>query len=157
MKQEIERKFLVQGTAWKNASAGYLCRQGYLLRSREYVVRIRTTGSKGYLAVKGASAGISRMEYEYEIPFTEACDMLEKFCEKPLIEKYRYPIQYKGLIWEVDEFFLENEGLLIAEVELESETQVFEKPEWAGEEVTGDARYYNSNLARHPYRKWSAK
>src|SRR4030042_5094038 len=154
MKQEIERKFLVRGTDWKDVSRAYDCRQGYISRARDCVVRIRTTGNKGYLAIKGITIGISRTEYEYEIPFPDACAMLDGLCEKPLIQKTRYVSPYGGLLWEVDEFYGENQGLVIAEVELQAEEQEFEKPDWVGEEVTGDPRYYNANLVKHPYQKW---
>jgi CYTH domain-containing protein len=95
-----------------------------------------------------------RVEYEYEIPGADAEAMLDDLCEKPLIEKMRYKIEFQGLVWEVDEFFGENQGLLIAEVELESEDQPFTKPEWVGEEVTGDPKYFNANLIHHPYSNW---
>ena len=109
---------------------------------------------KGYLTVKGVSRGAVRVEYEYEIPKVEAEAMLDDLCEKPLIEKIRCKIEHKGLVWEVDEFLGENSGLIVAEVELESEDQKFVKPKWIGEEVTGDPRYFNANLIHHPYSKW---
>jgi len=153
MGKEIERKFLVKNNSWRFLAPGKRYRQGYLSRSKKKVVRVRTVDKKGFLTVKGMTKGASRTEYEYEIPFIEAESMLETLCEKPCIEKKRYEIEFKGLIWEVDEFLGENHGLVIAELELESEDQHYEKPEWVDEEVTGDSRYFNSNLVKHPYCK----
>lgn len=117
-------------------------------------MRVRTIGNKGYLAIKGITSGASRLEYEYEIPISEANEMLDLVCEKPLIEKKRYRLGYQGLVWEVDEFLGENYGLILAEVELSSENQEFQKPDWLGEEVTGDPKYFNSNLVIQPFSKW---
>jgi len=153
MALEIERKFLVKEGVWRNEQ-GTKYRQGYLNSYKERTVRVRIIDDKGYLTVKGISRGAVRVEYEYEIPRTEAEAMLNDLCEKPLIEKIRYKIEYKGLIWEVDEFFGENLGLILAEVELESEDQKFVKPEWIGEEVTEDPKYFNANLIHHPFSKW---
>jgi len=153
MALEIERKFLVNNNAWPEEQ-GVLYRQGYLNSVKERTVRVRIIGDKGYLTVKGISRGAVRAEYEYEIPGVEAEAMLDDLCEKPLIEKMRYKIAYKGFVWEVDEFCGENQGLIMAEVELESEGQKFEKPEWIGKEVTADPRYYNANLIHHPYSRW---
>ncbi len=153
MALEIERKFLVKEGARRNEK-GTKYRQGYLNSDKERTVRVRIIDDKGYLTVKGISRGAVRVEYEYEIPKTEAEAMLDDLCEKPLIEKIRCKIEYKGLIWEVDEFFGENQGLLVAEVELESEDQIFAKPEWIGKEVTEDPKYFNANLIHHPYRNW---
>lgn len=149
---EIERKFLTQSDAWRSASAVYFC-QGYLNRSKERTVRIRVAGEQGYLTIKGASTGASRAEFEYDIPLADAKQLLE-LCDGPLIEKYRRKITYAGMLWEVDEFLGANQGLVIAEIELTSEDQLFEKPEWLGEDVTHDQRYYNSNLSAHPYNEW---
>jgi CYTH domain-containing protein len=115
---------------------------------------VRTINDKGFLTVKGINRGATRAEYEYEIPEADVKDMLDDLCEKPLIEKNRYKIEHGGVTWEVDEFFGENQGLIVAEVELESEGQSFEKPGWIGEEVTGDPRFFNSNLIKNPYTKW---
>jgi len=153
MALEIERKFLVMEGAWRNEK-GKTYRQGYLNSAKERNVRVRTIEERGYLTVKGVSRGAVRVEYEYEIPVADAEAMLEDLCEKPLIEKKRYRIGYKGLIWEVDEFFGENTGLIMAEVELESENQEFVKPEWIAGEVTGDPRYFNANLIHYPYKNW---
>jgi adenylate cyclase len=154
MGKEIERKFRVKGDAWKALSKGTRYRQGYLNSVKERTVRVRTVGDKGFLTVKGITTGASRTEYEYPIPVPDAEGMLNDLCEKPLIEKNRYKIKDRNLTWEVDEFFGENQGLIVAEVELESESQSVEKPDWIGEEVTGDPRYFNANLIKHPYTKW---
>ncbi len=151
---EIERKFLLAGTAWKHLAPGTSYRQGYLNSTKERTVRVRTIDDKGFLTIKGISVGATRVEYEYEIPFDDAENLLNELCEKPIIEKNRYNITHGGFVWEVDEFFGENEGLVVAEIELESEDQTFEKPEWVGEEVTGDPRYFNSNLIKNPFLKW---
>lgn len=151
---EIERKFLLKDDSWRALAKGTQYRQGYLNSEKERVVRVRTINGKGFLTIKGISTGATRVEYEYEIPDAEATAMLDGLCEKPLIEKNRYKIEFEGLVWEVDEFFGENQGLIVAEVELESEDQQFEKPGWAGEEVTGDPKYFNSNLIQNPYLKW---
>jgi adenylate cyclase len=154
MAKEIERKFLVNGIEWKNLAKGTEYRQGYLSTVKERTVRVRTIDNTGYLTVKGISTGATRLEYEYEISVADAHEMLDKLCERPLIEKKRYKIEFGGLIWEVDEFFGENEGLVVAEVELQDENQDIRRPEWIGKEVTGDPRYFNSNLSKTPYKKW---
>ena len=151
---EIERKFLVKDESWRAFARGKKYHQGYLSSNKERTVRIRTIGNRGYLTIKGIANGAGRVEYEYEIPATEAQAMLDDLCEKPLIEKNRYKIDYHGFVWEVDEFYGENQGLIIAEVELEFKDQKFEKPEWIGAEVTGKSKYFNSNLIHHPYNQW---
>ena len=153
MGTEIERKFLVKEGAWREANATRY-RQGYLSTVKERTVRVRTISDKGYLTIKGITVGASRAEFEYEIPVADAEDMLDNLCEKPLIEKNRYKVEKGSLTWEVDEFFGVNAGLIIAEVELESEDQSFAKPEWVTEEVTADPRYYNANLINNPYSSW---
>ena len=153
MGKEIERKFMVKEGTWRNVK-GTRYRQGYLNSAKERNVRVRTMEDKAYLTIKGIAIGASRMEFEYEIPLQDANELLE-ICEKPLIEKTRYKVQEGGFVWEVDEFFRENQGLIVAEVELESEDQEFPKPDWVREEVTGDPRYFNSNLIKNPYIKWS--
>lgn len=152
MAKEIERKFLVKNGAWRQEK-GTKYRQGYLNSAKERIVRVRTINNKAYLTIKGITVGASRMEFEYEIPRKDADGLLD-ICEKPLIEKIRYKVKEGGFIWEIDEFFGENQGLIVAEVELESEDQNFPKPDWVGEEVTGDPRYFNSNLIQNPYTKW---
>ena len=152
MATEIEKKFLVKEGNWRNEK-GTEYRQGYLNSTKERIVRVRTIDDKGYLTVKGLTVGATRMEFEYEIPRRDADAMLD-ICEKPLIEKTRYKVEAGGFVWEIDEFFDENQGLIVAEVELESEDQQFPKPDWVGEEVTGDPRYFNSNLIANPYSAW---
>ena len=151
---EIERKFLLTSTSWKELAPGTSYRQGYLNSTKERTVRVRTIDDKGFLTIKGLSIGATRVEYEYEIPVADAEHLLDDLCEKPLIEKNRYKIAHGGFVWEVDEFFGENKGLIVAEIELESEDQSFDKPEWVGEEVTGDPRYFNSSLIKEPYSQW---
>jgi CYTH domain-containing protein len=154
MAVEIEKKFLLTGADWKKLAPGTTYRQGYLSTVKERTVRVRTIAEKGFLTIKGISVGATRLEYEYEIPLEDANSLLDELCEKPLIEKNRYKIEFSGFTWEVDEFFGENDGLVVAEIELESEDQSFDKPEWVGAEVTGDARYFNSNLIKEPYSQW---
>lgn len=155
MGREIERKFLVTGDGWRR-SAGVEFRQGYLSTVKERSVRVRLAGGRGTLTIKGASEGAARAEYEYEIPPGDAAELLDRLCERPLIEKRRTTLDHAGLTWEVDEFLGENEGLIVAEIELRSEDQEFDRPGWVGAEVTEDARYFNANLVRHPYREWRA-
>lgn len=154
MAKEIERKFLVTGDQWRQLAKGTVYRQGYLSVVKERVVRVRTIGNTGYLTIKGITVGASRLEYEYEISVSDSNEMLDQLCQKPIIEKKRYKVDFEGLTWEIDEFFGDNDGLIVAEVELEDEDQEFEKPQWIGEEVTSDPRYFNSNLTRHPFTKW---
>lgn len=151
---EIERKFLVRDQRWKSLAPGVLLRQGYLSSTPERVVRVRIEGERALLTIKGRNVGAARGEWEYPIPLFDAQTFLDELCERPIIEKYRYRIPWHGLVWEVDEFLGENAGLVVAEIELHSEQQVFEKPAWVGEEVTYDPRYYNANLLRHPYSRW---
>ena len=154
MTVEIERKFLVKGEGWRKLARKVSCRQGYLNSVRERTVRVRTIADKAYLTVKGLTTGATRAEYEYEIPVADADAMLTDLCEKPLIEKNRYKLRMGNHAWEIDEFLGENRGLVVAEVELTSEDQTFRKPEWLGEEVTGDPRYFNSNLTQKPFTRW---
>ena len=154
MAKEIERKFLVKGDAWRSLAEGVSYRQGYLNSQKERTVRIRTVGEKAYLTVKGPTRGVTRTEFEYEIPYEDCLAMLEELAEKPIIEKKRYRIPAGSYVWEVDEFFGVNEGLILAEIELPSEDSVFEIPDWIGEEVSGDPRYFNSSLVANPYSVW---
>jgi adenylate cyclase len=154
MGREIERKFLVRGDGWRSLAEGTLYRQGYLNSAKERTVRIRTIGNRAFLTIKGLTVGAARTEYEYEIPVADGEAMLDALVEKPIVEKKRYKIPLEGLTWEIDEFFGDNAGLIMADVEIESEGQAFRKPDWAGEEVTADPRYFNSNLIKHPYSKW---
>lgn len=151
---EIERKFLVLGKEWKSLGEGTLLRQGYLSSQAERVVRVRIEGDRAVMTIKGKAAGATRGEWEYPLPMEDARVFLDQLCERPIIEKIRYRIVHDGMTWEVDEFMGENAGLVVAEIELESEGQRFAKPDWIGEEVTDDARYYNSNLLKHPYSQW---
>jgi len=153
MGKEIERKFLVKGEVWKEMAEGVLYRQGYLNSLKERVVRARTMGPKAALTIKGITVGATRLEFEYDIPL-EDCNQLLELCEQPIIEKTRYKIPLGGLIWEIDEFHGVNEGLVVAECELESEDQAIDKPEWIGVEVTGKPEYFNSNLIAKPYTTW---
>jgi CYTH domain-containing protein len=153
---EIERKYLTASDGWRGLAEGIEYRQGYLSVIKERTVRVRTVGDRGYLTIKGISTGASRAEYEYEIPVGDTHEMLDELCEHPLIEKRRHRIPYGDLIWEVDEFLGDNQGLVVAEVELTSEDQLIELPDWIGEEVTGDPRYFNSNLVARPYSTWGA-
>ncbi len=153
---EIERKFLVTSNAFKSdALRKNHIAQGYLSSEPERTVRVRIKGEKGFLTIKGKSSetGISRFEWEKEIPINEAKELL-LLCEKGAIEKTRYEIQVGQHLFEVDEFHGENEGLIMAEVELQSESEIFEKPLWLGQEVTQDPRYYNSYLSKHPFKTW---
>lgn len=152
MATEIERKFLVTGTQWRQAPGVRIC-QGYLNRDKERTVRVRIAGDNAWLTIKGVSRGAARLEFEYAIPLTEA-EQLLALCDGPAIQKIRHTLQYKGFTWEVDEFLEENAGLVVAEIELQAEDQPFDRPAWLGREVTHDPRYFNANLAAHPYRDW---
>jgi adenylate cyclase len=154
MAKEIERKFLVKGDAWRALAKGTTYRQGYLNSAKERTVRVRTAEDKAFLTIKGLTLGATRAEYEYAIPFDEGTAMLDALAEKPLIEKKRYKIPAGDLTWEIDEFLGDNAGLILAEVELKSEDQAFDRPAWLGDEVTGDTRYYNANLIKKPFRRW---
>lgn len=151
---EIERKFLIKNDHWReNKIEATEIKQGYLSSAIDRTVRVRVRGEKGILTIKGKSGNLTRAEFEYEIPLDEAVSLL-KLCEKPIIEKTRYVCRYKGNSWEIDEFMGVNKGLLLAEVELESEDQTVEIPDWVGEEVSTDPKYYNSSLTANPYTKW---
>ncbi len=151
---EIERKFLLRGDAWRALGQPVLLRQGYLSSHKERVVRVRIEDGQGVLTIKGRTVGASRGEWEYPIPLDEATELLDGLCERPLIEKYRRRIAFGQHVWEVDEFLGANAGLVVAEIELSSEDEAFDKPDWVGEEVTDDVRYLNANLIRHPYSAW---
>lgn len=151
---EIERKFLVRGIAWLEGETGVRCCQGYLCLGVERTVRVRTMGGRGLLTVKGPEKDLVRREYEYEIPVADAREMLEAVCEKPLIVKDRYRVVHAGHVWEVDRFHGENSGLVIAEIELAQPGQHVPLPDWVGREVSGDPRYHNASLVRHPYSRW---
>lgn len=155
MAVEIERKFLVRDARWKHGAQGVLYRQGYLSSDQRSTVRVRIAGEQAFFTIKGQTTGISRLEFEYPMPLPDAAIMLEQLCSGPLIEKTRYRVEYAGNIWEVDEFAGDNSGLILAEIELSHEAQLFDKPDWLGQEVSGDPRYFNSSLARNPFTKWS--
>lgn len=147
---EIERKFLVTNDDWRALGTPERYRQGYLCRGAA-VVRVRLAGSRGRLSVKGENIGPVRREYEYEIPADEAAEMLNTLCDGPIIDKFRTTFVWQGSRWEVDEFLGDNQGLIMAEIELSHPNQTFQRPPWLGLEVTDDPRYYNSNLAVRPY------
>jgi CYTH domain-containing protein len=150
--KEIERKFLVL-PAWRAKEQGEPIKQGYLCRAKERTVRVRLKGEQAYLTIKGMNHGIARLEFEYGIPVSDA-EALLKLCERPLIEKTRYHEEADSLVWEIDVFHGDNDGLVVAEIELPSVDTKFVKPSWAGQEVSDDARYYNSSLSEHPYKEW---
>lgn len=155
---EIERKFLVSGVFLPFAVSSSRIVQGYICSARGRTVRVRIRGEKGYLTIKGPSdeAGISRYEFEREVPLSDAEELM-KLCEPGVIDKIRYLVPVSGHTWEVDVFRGENEGLVVAEVELRSPDEPFERPAWLGREVTGDRRYYNSMLSKQPYSTWPAE
>lgn len=153
MALEIERKYLVSGDAWRDAPAQRLS-QGYLCHAPERTVRVRIAGERAFLTVKGISQGATRQEFEYPIPLADAQALLA-LCEAGVIDKVRHTLVHAGKTWEVDAFLGENEGLVVAEIELSSEDEAFEKPDWLGQEITQDARYYNANLSTLPYQRWT--
>lgn len=152
---EIERKFLVNHEKWAVAEKpkAEFYRQGYLLTDPSKTIRVRATDTKGFMTIKGKSERATRAEFEYEIPKEEAIQLLDMFAVSDLT-KYRYKVIFAEKLWEVDVFLDENEGLIVAEIELSSEDESFELPEWAAEEVTGEKKYYNSNLSTLPFSKW---
>lgn len=151
---EIERKFLVTGDGWKSAAhAVRHLRQGYLAIDDSTNVRVRTDGERAWLTIKAKGEGISRPEFEYEIPAAEAAPLLQ-LCRGRTVEKMRHLVSIEGLTWEVDQFLGENAGLIMAELELDRPDQDFRRPEWVGEEVSADHRYHNASLAMHPYARW---
>lgn len=154
MATEIERKFLVVSDQWRHLAAGTRYRQGYLASETGKTVRVRIAGEQAFLTIKGITQGLARPEFEYPIPLEDAQTMLDTLCELPLIEKVRYKIPWQGLLWEVDEFEGENQGLILAEVELTEASQQVTLPDWIGLEVSEDPRYYNSNLSQYPFRRW---
>ncbi len=155
---EIERKFLVDKTKWhdfvKPPSVKYS--QGYITNERDKVVRVRVAGPQGYVTIKGGNLGIKRSEFEYEIPVEDAEQLLTEFCPNT-ITKHRYKILFENKTWEVDEFLGDNQGLVVAEIELKDEKELFKVPGWVGKEVSDDERYYNSNLSIVPYKKWKSE
>ena len=156
MAKEIERKYLVTNQDWRSGEATEY-RQGYLSLDKERTVRVRIAGTAAYLTVKGITRGTTRQEFEYPIPLHDANKMLASLCHRPLIEKRRYRLRHGELDWEIDEFFGDNAGLVVAEVELESEDQAFDRPDWLGREVSDDPRYYNASLVQHPFCRWDSR
>lgn len=154
MATEIERKYLVTGDGWRGDHVGVPIRQGYLAVTDRSAVRVRTEGDEAYLNIKQATLDIQRTEFEYPVPLADANHMLGRLCVGHVIEKTRYEIAHQGFTWEVDVFHGANEGLVVAEIELESRDQTFERPPWLGEEVSGDPRYLNSSLSQTPYSQW---
>ncbi len=156
MEKEIERKFLVKGSFKDQAYNQLRIKQGYLCSIPERTVRVRISGNQGFLTIKGKSnkSGTSRYEWEKNIPESEARDLLE-LCEPGIIDKTRYLVKQGEHTFEVDEFYGNNQGLILAEVELQSENEAFEKPDWLGEEVTGDKKYFNAMLMKNPYKNWA--
>lgn len=154
MAKETERKYLVRPGAWTPKDAGTHFKQGYLNSQKERVVRVRIEGHKAKLTIKGVTTGTSRQEFEYVIPEEDAAVMLDRLCERPLIDKHRHRERHGGHTWEIDVFHGENQGLIVAEVELASEGDPLTLPPWAGEEVSSDPRYFNSNLLKHPFKSW---
>ena len=152
---EIERKFLLVGDEWRTLATGsqYYC-QGYLCAGKKRAVRVRISADKAFLTIKGSGNGVSRLEFDYPLPVEDAKTILGRIALTPLVEKIRHCVPYGALLWEVDEFLGPNKGLVLAEVELESEDQAIEKPPWAGVEVSADSRYYSAYLVKHPYRNW---
>ncbi len=153
--QEIERKFLVAGNGWRGRAEGVLFRQGYIARTQDRTVRVRVAGKEGTLTIKYRGEGIARSEFEYRIPLEEAQALLDGLDPGEVIEKFRFTFEELGNIWEIDEFIGANEGLIVAEIELESEDQEFEKPVWLGAEVSKISRYLNVELAKLPYKAWT--
>ncbi|MBE7170325.1 MAG: CYTH domain-containing protein [Williamsia sp.] len=155
MAVEIERKYLVDIGKWNKPDNcdKHFYRQGYILTEPEKTIRVRVTDDNGFITIKGKPVGASRSEYEYSIPRQDATELLDKFCAS-VVSKFRYKVPFAGKVWEVDEFLEANEGLIVAEIELTSEDETFERPEWISEEVTGIEKYYNSNLSKHPFKHW---
>lgn len=153
MALEIERKFLVTGDGWRSAPSERLS-QGYLCHEPERTVRVRITGEKAFITIKGVTQGATRQEFEYPIPVADAQALLA-LCGAGQIDKFRHRFEHAGKTWEIDAFLGDNQGLVVAEIELNSEDEAFDKPDWLGAEVTHDARYYNANLSTLPYSRWT--
>jgi len=155
MATEIEHKYLVNHQLWKDVTpkkSTYI-KQGYLLSDPNKTIRVRTTNDKGFITIKGKTIGASRLEYEYEIPIQEANELLTKFCSQ-VIEKTRHYVDYENKLWEIDVFEGFNKGLIVAEIELTSEDEMYQKPNWIEKNVTADMRYSNSNLCANPFNTW---
>lgn len=155
MATEIEHKFLLKNENWrKEVSHCVVYKQGYLSSQSTSSIRVRISNREAWLNIKSATIGTQRSEYEYEIPLSDAQEILDNLCFKPVIEKTRHFVKYENHLWEIDEFDGENAGLIVAEIELNSLNENFTKPDWIGEDVTQDVRYYNNNLAKTPYSQW---
>lgn len=154
MASEIERKYLVASDDWRTGTTGIGIQQGYLVRDPDRTVRVRISGAEAFFTIKGRSVGISRPEFEYPIPIADARELLT-LCLPPLIEKTRYTVVHEGMTWEIDEFHGENQGLIVAEIELPTSETTFPLPAWVGAEVSHLPRYFNSHLSKHPYFRWS--
>lgn len=158
MPSEIERKFLVRDQSWRERARNPMrIRQGYIIGSQTASVRVRVSGGRAWLNIKGATVGVSRAEFDYEIPVSEAEQLIDTLCARPPIEKTRYFVDHAGHRWEVDVFEGENAGLVVAEIELRSEDEPFELPSWAGKEVSEERRYYNAALVNLPYSRWKRR
>jgi len=155
MGKEIERKYLVDTAKWTPQGGGTHFKQGYLNSQKERVVRVRIEGDRAKLTIKGVSVGVTRSEFEYAIPVEDAEILLDSLCEQPLIDKHRHKEVHAGKTWEIDVFHGDNEGLVVAEIELAAEGERFDAPAWAVREVSSDARYFNSNLLKHPFKDWT--
>lgn len=155
MALEIERKFLLASDDWRSlARSRQLMRQGYLTGGSRCSIRARISADDAWINLKAKRSGMTRLEFEYPIPVADADEILRELCEGPLVEKYRHEVLVGSHRWEIDEFIGDNDGLIVAEIELGSEQEDFARPVWLGREVTDDERYYNFNLVKHPYREW---
>ncbi|MGD1826383.1 CYTH domain protein [Chromobacterium violaceum] len=153
MALEIERRFVVSGDGWRGLAPAVQYRQGYLSVEKERTVRVRVVGEQAWLTLKSHISNVSRHEFEYPIPLADAQTIMGAMCPM-VVDKLRHRIEHGGFVWEVDEFFGDNAGLVLAEIELPDEDTPFAKPDWVGEEVTEDGRYTNAYLSKHPYRSW---
>ena len=152
---EIERKFLIANEHWRDVvESSQLMRQGYIIGSDKASVRVRVSGESANLNIKSAQLGVYRKEYEIPLDLADANEMLDNLCQSPLIEKTRHYIHFSNHLWEVDEFHGDNHGLLVAEIELSDVEEAFDKPDWVGQEVSEDVRYYNVSLVKHPFKDW---
>ncbi len=155
MAVEIEKKYLVINDLWKKVNPrAHRCKQGYIMADPSCSIRVRLTDERAFLAIKKQKKGLARWEFEYEIPMSDAEEMLNNLCTSPLIEKARYLVPFAGHIWEIDVFAGQNKGLVVAEVELQQENEIIQIPAWLGPEVTNDPRYLNINLVKHPFSSW---
>lgn len=155
MPKEIERKYLISNDNWKtHADAGTHMVQGYMGSNEKSSIRIRIDGESANLNIKSKTIGIQRSEFDYAIPLDDAKELLDELCDRPLIEKTRYHVKHEGHLWEIDVFAGDNEGLIVAEIELTSPEETFSMPDWVGKEVSDDPRYYNICLVTHPYKDW---